>query len=820
MIGAYASLAVVVLASVLAGRAVLALCGRRELSWQAPAMGLAALLALAGIAVRLPGEAAAVAIALCAAIAASALALLASARAAHAPRAPDPHETPPVADKLPALQQKGLPLGGWGAAGLAVVVASLPFIAAGRVGILGQGLVNDDMASHLLMAAWLEEGFSPVPVLIEQGYPVGPHALVAGLSWLLGADRIEVFAGLTLAIPALTALLAFGALSSLRPAVRTLAAAATALPYLVAAYLAQEAFKEPIMALFLLASALWLPHVARGRDAVPLGVLAAGTVYVYSFPGLVWLAGAAAVWAAIEVARCPELRARLAGTAGRALVPLAIASGVALLLVAPDIDRIRDFTDFRALDPDRANEGGLGNLRGHLSPLEALGIWPTSEFRLSAGAGSLPAAVFYAGAALGAAAFAFGLPGWIRRHGTAIPAALAAALVVYIGARTLGTVYTSAKALAVAAPLITLIAIGGLLGGYRRDGAADGPEKLVRGRRRMRRRRRGRFSGTAAAPALATAFLIGAGLSSFLVLRQAPVGPPDHMEELAQIRPHVEGQDVLFLGRDNFVLYSLRGSKPFTHVRNYYDPYFVEPNFELREVGSKFDFDSVEGETLARFPYVITTRAAYASGPPPEYAALEVTDSYILWERGGSSEGREPVETGPEPAGTLDCTPRPTGEAAVMRGSPVVVPAGEWSPPATLESSGTAELEVDLPPGRWEVSIAYDSTRSVTLAGPGISEELPGNLDYRGTGPFWAAGTLEVGEGDGGPVVLAAEVDDPPAAGRLLGAKSVAHLGPVAFSPAGGGYVSGVSRPHPGSSATLERARSACGEETDWSDVR
>ncbi len=56
---------------------------------------------------------------------------------------------------------------------------------------------------------------------------------------------------------------------------------------------------------------------------------------------------------------------------------------------------------------------------------------------------------------------------------------------------------------------------------------------------------------------------------------------------------------MLFLGRDNFVLYELRGSKPYTHVRNFYDPYFVEPNFELADVGSKFDFDSV---TAGRSP--------------------------------------------------------------------------------------------------------------------------------------------------------------------------------------------------------------------------
>ena len=66
-------------------------------------------------------------------------------------------------------------------AALAALFAALPFIAAGHVGILGVGLVNDDMASHLLLADWIDERFRPEPVLIDQGYPLGPHALVAGL---------------------------------------------------------------------------------------------------------------------------------------------------------------------------------------------------------------------------------------------------------------------------------------------------------------------------------------------------------------------------------------------------------------------------------------------------------------------------------------------------------------------------------------------------------------------------------------------------------------------------------------------------------------
>ncbi len=439
------------------------------------------------------------------------------------------------------------------AAALAALFAAIPFIAAGNVGILGVGLVNDDMASHLLLADWIREGFRPEPVLVDQGYPLGPHALVAGLGELLGASSIDVFAGLVLAIPALTALVAYSALDGLRTSARVGASALVALPYIAAAYLAQEAFKEPIVALFLLAFALLLARARDWRDAVPLGVLAAGTVYVYSFPGLAWLIGTALVWVGIGFvgreggagarrrlrsmdARTPADKDVKPPPAGSrpALAALAAVT-VLIILCLPEIGRLLDFADFRALDPDRANEGGLGNLRGQISPLEALGIWPTSEFRLSPTAGSLPAIAFYAAALLALIAFALALPRWLSRYGPAVPAALLTAALLYLAARALGTVYTSAKALAIAAPLIALMTLGGLLlkdeegseAGRRRLRSMDArtpADKDVKPPPQARLR---------PLPTLGLIFAVAAAFSSFLILRQAPVAPEAHANELA-----------------------------------------------------------------------------------------------------------------------------------------------------------------------------------------------------------------------------------------------------------------------------------------------
>jgi hypothetical protein len=745
-----------------------------------------------------------------------------------AERSPDAH---PATSSAPATALL--------AALIALLFASIPFIANGRVGILGVGLVNDDMANHLLIADWLGSRLGEAPVLIGQGYPLGPHALVAGLSEALGSGLIEAFAGLTLAIPVLTALVALEGLAGLRPLARIIVAALVALPYLAAAYLAQGAFKEPLEALFVLSFGLLLPSARSPARAVPLGVLAAGAVYTYSFPGLVWLAGAAAIYGIVAAitgvpgAHPANIRSRIARTMRgtdaersrevRAAALFSAAVGVVLILTLPEWSRLIDFTDFRAFKSSTIS-GGLGNLRHQLSPLEALGIWPASDFRLSASAASGPAAAFYLGALIAAVALLLGLPRWIRRQGPAVPAALAAAILIYLGALALGTVYTSAKSLAIASPLVVLISLGGLLARGRREprGGVPGAERAnVRSgiARTVRGRDAERSPGAHPVPrplllrGLAAMFAAGLALSSLLVLRQAPVAPQNHAEQLAELRPLVDGRRVLFLGRDNFVAYELRGSRPFTAVRNFYDPYYVRPDLRLRDVFRKFDFDSVTPSTLRRFRLVITTRAAYASGPPPGFEPVRETDDFVLWRRSGMLRARRTLDEGPNPGAILDCD-RPAarrlsrrgGFATVFRAPPVV--GGRWAPSSTVKSGAPVAQTLSLPRGRWQISIQYDATRPLHVAAPGLALTLPANLDYRGSVPYYPVGELM--RRRPGEVRFTASVERPPLGGRLLGATSEAHLGAIAASPAGRGG------PMPGETERRVPLSAACGRYLDW----
>src|SRR5436190_6820242 len=671
------------------------------------------------------------------------------------------------------------------------------------------------MASHLLIADWLSTRVGPMPGLLHHGYPVGPHALAAGLSDGLGTGLIQAFAGITLATPVLTALVAVGVLRDLRPVPRILAAGLVALPYLAAAYLAQGAFKEPIEALFVLSFALLLPRAASLLEAIPLGVIAAGSVYTYSFPGLFWLVGAAAIYLAIALIKWTRDDAtrgdfrrwrvgplyaghssnrrfpssdRAASPYRTALPAIAVALGVLVVLTAPEWARLIDFTHFRAFRNSTISSG-LGNLRHRLSPLEALGIWPASDFRLSASTASAPAPAFYLGALLTLLALGVGLPRWLRRYGPAVPAALLAAILIYLGALAFGTVYTGAKALAIAAPLVALLVFGGLL--------QPGPT--------------GR-----AAPwrwGLGGVVALGMAASSFLVLHQAPVAPQNHADQLAKLRPLVQGHRVLFLGRDNFILYELRGAEPFTAVRNYYDPNYVKPDLRLKDVFQKFDFDSVTSRTLARFPFVITTRAAYASGPPTAFKPLRETPDFVLWKRVGSVGERRTLAEAENPGALFDCSAtsgrrlsdRP-GSATVFAASPRI--GGAWSPSPTVESGSTSSQTLILPPGRWELSIQYDATRPLHITAPGLDASLPANLDYRGSVPYYSVGELAVRHR--GPVRFTVSVQRPPLAGRLLGTRSVAHLGTIAASPAGSGG------PLPGKGERLVKLRHGCGRYVDW----
>ena len=550
MLGTYASFLLILGLSGLAGQAVFAACGRRSWSCLSPAVGLGLLFAVAWGTVRIPPAG----IISLLALGVPSVASLAYLRGR--------------LDGLSGALRIGVPV----ALG-ALVLASLPFIIEGRFGILGTGL-NPDMSPHLLATDKLVEDESGR--LLDQGYPLGPHSLVAAIS-RLGPSTVHAFDGLIIAVATMACLASLALLWRVGEPQRIFGALLIGLPYLVASYLIQGAFKETTEALFVLAFAIGLHQLARGKlvptpvhpiaGALPLAALAIGAVYCYSFPGLLWLAGSAGLWALVELAL--EARRDSLGSAVAAARRAAPAAGgvlIALAVVAaPELGRMVDFASFETFNPSGP---GLGNLFNAISPLEALGIWPSGDFRLDPGDGVVPAAGFYLGELLGVTALAYGLAWWVRRGERAIPTALAVAAALFAYAHFAGTSYQAAKAIVMAAPLAMLIPARALLS----TDAVVAPGRL----RGAVARRRGGATGALFGNrsrlryAVAVCFLGAAGGCSLLALVNGPVGPTAYSPALTELRPLLGRDSTLVLasermlaeqhGRD-YLVWELRGGR-------------------------------------------------------------------------------------------------------------------------------------------------------------------------------------------------------------------------------------------------------------------
>jgi hypothetical protein len=539
VIGTYAAVVAICAASLAIGQAAIGLCGARRWSWLAPAVGLALVCAVCWGTVRLPGDGVL-----------SAIAVFVLAIAA-------------VAYLRGRVEGTGEAVAaGWPVALGALLATALPFVAEGHFGILGTSF-NPDMSQHLLAADRLAEGSSSQ--LLVQGYPLGPHAIVVALNKGLGIGLVQGFTGLTIAVAVLASLTALAAFRDLPAIPRTAGALLVGLAYLTASYFAQGAFKETMQALYLLAFVLALRESERdwtnlNLRLVPAALIAAGSVYTYSFPGLIWLGGAFVIWCPATLVpamggRVRKPRASSAGVSGGRTGPMARAVGLASLtffvLVAPELGRMLDFKKFETFDP---NGPGLGNLFGQISPFEALGIWPSGDFRLSPGDGAVPAIGYYLGVAFALALLAYGLVWLWRRRETAILSGLAAAALAYAAARVVGTPYTAAKAIEIGAPLVALAILLPLLSARLFLFVAEDRKGTGEAMRRV----------------VAVGFVLAAGVCSLLALANAPVGPTSYSSTLSEYRRLVGGGPTLVLASpqlleeehgEPFLAWELRGGR-------------------------------------------------------------------------------------------------------------------------------------------------------------------------------------------------------------------------------------------------------------------
>ena len=316
---------------------------------------------------------------------------------------------------------------------------------------------------------------------------------------------------------------------------------------------------------------------------------------------------------------------------------------------------------------------------------------------------------------------------------------------------------------------------------------------------------------------LAVVFIGGAVYSSFLALRNAPVGPAGHGGELKAFLPVVHGKPVLYAGQDRYAAYELLGADTHVPLVEFPDA-AVSPNsekpFDTGDAYSPIDFDSFGRGTLDRFPYVITSRAAWTSQAPPNFERVSTTPSYVLWRRTGPTpENRHVLLEGTEAAAKAGCAAPEIrillanhGRAALFPDA-VIGPKGRWSEGSILGTGAETSQSLRLPPGEWNLSLQYFSPVDLSLSAPGFEERLgaaldgqrPNTISLGNNGQFWPAGRYR---SSGGSVRFTVRTADASWLQSLSGYEAKAYVGELVAVPASPRRLVPLSR--------------ACGGWLDW----
>lgn len=685
--GIYLATGLTVLLSLLIGGA---LCNweRRGWSWLAPGCGFAAVMAIAWIGVRLPGDANTTALLLLAAAVVSAVRLRGRV------------EWRELVVGLPT-------------AALVLIATALPFLANHRFGPLG-ATVNDDFALHLEFADILALGDS-AQKSVDIAYPVGPHSLVAAINDALGVSIESAFVGVIIAVPVLTALTALAALQHTPRRVQPLGAALVGLSYLSAAFFIQASFKETVIASLVLTFTLVLREVARDRTrwrpwAIPLIAIMFAGLAAFSVPALLWFVGiGVAVTVVVMVTQ------RIRPSAGFALG----AAGLVVVLVVT-IAIFEAITSFFSLGPGRfvltASEGSRptsagGNLFGPLSFFEALGIWPNSDFRLDPDRADWQLQVAFASlATVVGLAFTAARREWVLLTG------LGFTVAAYLIVSEISLSYNAAKALVIATPLIAMVTMAGLLTPIRR-----------------------------ALPAFLLAlftsvFIVGAAQSTVLPLKSGIVRPATQDEAFDELRPLVDGKWTLFLGRGNYTAWELRN----TRIAYLGQGARAQTVGALSQRGAGFarDIDSLLPAELESVEMVVAPNTLFQSFLGPEFTEVHRNRWYKLYRRRGPSPPRFVLNERGDPGATLKCSTESgketlaLGGRAFVRPKPVIGPIGGWifpgggqpaadSPVALVGNRQRIHQTIDLPPGRWEISLSWASSLPIDATIGGRRFRLP-----------------------------------------------------------------------------------------------
>jgi hypothetical protein len=457
---------------------------------------------------------------------------------------------------------------------------------------------------------------------LASGYPIGVFIPFGVAQKLSGGDLAWVFQPY---LSFLAAMLSLGLWQILgealrRPGQRALVAFVAAQPALLFGYALWGGVKELGAAAFIALAAALAPAVvgsgATRRDAALLALPAAALVGVLSLGGMIWLTPMLAVLAALAWQRF--------GPRGAGLQALAFSLPLALLVVPVVSAGLVPPTSSPLTDPNAE-----GNLRGPLNALQAIGIWPSGDFRFD------PDGMVVTAILIALAIATAGLCLWLAWTGKRMKLLLyASSLLACAAIVAIGSPWAGAKALATASPVALSLAIAGAVLAIR----LDRPTGLV-----------------------LTAVLVGGVLwSGVVAYGGVSLAPYDQLAELEQIGEEFSGEGPALMTE-----YQPYGARHFLRELD------GEAASELRErtvpllgggeveKGYSADTDELDPAGLFEFRTLVLRRSPVRSRPPSPYRLVWSGDTYEVWQRPeGLVTPPERLQLGDEyePAAVPDCS--------------------------------------------------------------------------------------------------------------------------------------------------------------------
>ncbi|HEY2334880.1 MAG TPA: hypothetical protein VGH58_07740 [Solirubrobacterales bacterium] len=601
------------------------------------------------------------------------------------------------------------------------------------------------------------------------GYPVGTFVPFGAAQKLVGGDLAWVFQPYVAFLATMLALPLWEMLGGLLPSrrVRAFAVFIAAQPALLFGYSLWGGVKEVGAAAGVALVAALAPAAvrpgARSRDVVPLAIACGALAAQLSVGGLAWIGPALLAVAAIAVSRFGWRSAlRLALPFALLLGAFAIPAVVHGLL-PPSAEPLTD-------------PHSLGNLVAPLKVVQALGIWPSGDFRFDPEPSVITAVLI----AVGLASAAFGL--WLAWRRRSLALLLYASSLLAAGALVLvGSPWNGGKALATASPVVLSLAIAGAASLLRVD----------------------RVTGVVLVVAIAG----GVIWSNVLAYGGASLAPYGQLSELQQIGERYAGQGPALMTE-----YNPYGARHF--LRNL----DAEGASELRvreiplaaggtaEKGEAVDTDELALPGLFEYRTLVLRRSPVRSRPPLPYRLVWSGKYYEVWQRPADFEGPLPEHLALggrlEPAAVPKCAEvGGLGELALLHRLPGAHLVAARHAPVYDATDGTLELPRA---GRYAAWLLGSVRGDVELWIDGHKTgEARQQLENEGS--FVELGESQLGGGTHEVELRFGGADLHPGSGGFPRPAT----GPLLFSPAGEAPGELVTVP-------IEGSRRLCGKPWDW----